>query len=279
MEQTKALNALEPFIALSKSATSPRAAADLIERATSAPNTYIFTELLQSPQIQTLAASHPDLQPHLALLRIFSYGDYDTYESTPGLPPLGDAQRLKLRQLSLLSLAASGRRQDLAYERLRQSLRLDSTRELETLVTTAIYAGLVDAKLDPARQRVQVTRVAALRDLHPDDVTGMRTALRSWSDRCASVLDDIERHTKRVRAAAAARAAAETEAADKLTKAVADLRDADKSTLAREQLARRGMSKRSMLDAAAKARGDEAMDLDGPFPSDDSKKRAGKRKM
>ncbi|KAJ3473052.1 hypothetical protein NLG97_g10544 [Lecanicillium saksenae] len=78
MEQTKALNALEPFLALSKSATSPRAAADLIERATSAPNTYIFTELLQTPQIQSLAGSHPEFQPHVALLRIFSHGDYET---------------------------------------------------------------------------------------------------------------------------------------------------------------------------------------------------------
>ena len=48
MEQTKALNALEPFLALSKSATSPRAASDLVVQATSAPNTYVFAELLRS---------------------------------------------------------------------------------------------------------------------------------------------------------------------------------------------------------------------------------------
>ncbi|KAJ4164289.1 hypothetical protein LMH87_005966 [Akanthomyces muscarius] len=287
MEQTKALNALEPFIALSKSATSPRAAADLIERATSAPNTYIFTELLQSPQIQTVAASHPELQPHLTLLRIFSYGDYETYESTPDLPPLSDAQRLKLRQLSLLSLAASGRRENLTYGQLRQRLRLDSTRQLETLVTTAIYAGLVDAKLDPARQRVQVASVAPLRDLSPDDVAQMRAALRGWSDRCSSVLEDVEAHMAQVRAAAAARVKAESEATDKLNKAMAELQNTDKKmgggggggSMAREQLARRGMNKRLMPDAATKANTDEAMDLDGPFVGEDGKKRASKRKM
>ncbi|KAJ6782963.1 hypothetical protein PWT90_09993 [Aphanocladium album] len=284
---TPAFFHLQPFLALSKSATSPRAVADLIERATSAPNTYIFTELLQSPQIQTLAASHPDqLRPHLTLLRIFSHGDYETYEATPDLPPLNDEQRLKLRQLSLLSLAASGRRDDLTYARLRASLGLDSAQQLETLVTTAIYAGLVDAKLDPARQRVQVTRVAPLRDLAPDDAARMRAALRGWSDRCSSILEDVEQHVARVHAGAAARAKAEADAADKMSKAMAEMRDsntADKKLGAggaREQLARRGMNKRAMLDAAAKASAaDEVMDLDGPFPGEDSKKRASKRKM
>ncbi|KAJ3474349.1 hypothetical protein NLG97_g9886 [Lecanicillium saksenae] len=48
---------------------------------------------------------------------------------------------------------------------------------------------------------------------------------------------------------------------------------------AREQLARRGMNKRAMMDAAKASLGDEVMDLDGPFPGEDGKKRAGKRKM
>ncbi|KAK7223834.1 hypothetical protein V2G26_011837 [Clonostachys chloroleuca] len=102
MEQTKALNALEPFLALSKSANSPRAAADLITRATSAPNTFIFAELLQTPQIATLSKS-PEFLPHYKLLQIFSHGTYQTYKTTQDLPTLSDAQTLKLRQLSLLS--------------------------------------------------------------------------------------------------------------------------------------------------------------------------------
>ncbi|EGX91375.1 COP9 signalosome subunit 7 (CsnG) [Cordyceps militaris CM01] len=282
MEQTKALNALEPFIALSKSASSPRAAADLISRATSAPNTYIFAELLQSPALQTLAAAHPtDLAPHLALLRLFSYGSYAEYETTPGLPPLNDAQRLKLRQLSLLSLAASGRRADLSYADLLRTLRLDAPRELEVLVTTAIYAGLLDAKLDPARQRVQVTRVAPLRDLRPDeDVPRMRAALHAWSDRCAAIIDDVERHTEQVRQGAAARAVAENVAANKMARAVTDFREMEKKSGGKEPMPRRaGTGKRVMLETPVKSKTDEDMDVDGPFSGEDGKKRAGKRKM
>lgn len=80
MDQTKALNALAPFLALAKSATSPRAAADLITQATSAPGTSVFAELLQHPNIQALSQSK-DHAGQLELLKIFSWGTWQTYES------------------------------------------------------------------------------------------------------------------------------------------------------------------------------------------------------
>jgi COP9 signalosome complex subunit 7 len=79
MEQTKALNALEPFLALSKSATSPRAASDLIVQATSAPNTYVFAELLQTPNIQNLRSSE-EYASYLTLLEIFAWGTWEDYK-------------------------------------------------------------------------------------------------------------------------------------------------------------------------------------------------------
>jgi len=83
MEQTKALNALEPFLALSKSATSPRAASDLIVQATSAPNTYVFAELLQTPNIQSLRSSD-EYSPYLTLLEIFAWGTWADYKGNGG---------------------------------------------------------------------------------------------------------------------------------------------------------------------------------------------------
>jgi len=78
MEQQRALNALEPYLALSKSATSPRAASDLITQATSAPQTYVFTELLSTPNIQALRKSEEYL-PYLRLLEIFAWGTMADY--------------------------------------------------------------------------------------------------------------------------------------------------------------------------------------------------------
>ena len=80
MEQQRALDALAPYIALAKSATSPRAAADLVTQATSAPNTYVFAELLQTPQIQSLQHS-PEHDPFLMQLEIFTWGTYKQYTS------------------------------------------------------------------------------------------------------------------------------------------------------------------------------------------------------
>lgn len=87
MEQTRALNALEPFLALSKSANSPRAAADLVTQATSAPNTYVFAELLQAPTIQALRDS-PEHQGHLRLLEVFAWGTWQDYVGTSCSPHL-----------------------------------------------------------------------------------------------------------------------------------------------------------------------------------------------
>lgn len=78
--QQKALNALEPFILLSKSATSPRAAIDLITQATSAPNTYVFAELLQTPNIQSLRTAAAEHSKYYTLLEIFCWGTWKEYE-------------------------------------------------------------------------------------------------------------------------------------------------------------------------------------------------------
>jgi COP9 signalosome complex subunit 7 len=80
MEQIRALNALEPLVVLSKSATSPRAAADLVTQATSSPHTYVFAELLQTKNIQALRDSQ-EYRGHLKLLEIFAWGSWEDYQS------------------------------------------------------------------------------------------------------------------------------------------------------------------------------------------------------
>ncbi|KAK4042227.1 hypothetical protein C8A01DRAFT_33724 [Parachaetomium inaequale] len=218
MEQTKALNALEPFLALSKSATSPRAATDLIVRATSAPNTYIFTELLQTPQIQALASSD-EFAPYLTVLQIFSHGTYASYTSTAGLPELNDAQRLKLRQLSLLSLAKKDGNTGTAgspaldYASLQKALDLPSRQALEELVISAIYAGLLKAQLNPKASLVQINSVAPLRDVAPTVISGLLSSLQAWAGRCEATLESLSCQMTQLRADAdrrASRAAART---------------------------------------------------------------------
>ncbi|KIM98012.1 hypothetical protein OIDMADRAFT_129072 [Oidiodendron maius Zn] len=200
MEQTRALNALEPFLALTKSASSPRAAADLISRATSHPNTFIFAELLQAPQIQALANAPPEQASYLSLLKIFSYGTYNDYTNTSNLPPLNPQQILKLRQLSFLTLARDPI--NLSYGNLLRKLGLETQRELEDLVISAIYAGLVSGTLDPYHRVVCLSSVSPLRDLPPASIPSMLRTLDAWSSRCVSTLAELEKQIESVKAEA-----------------------------------------------------------------------------
>ncbi|KAI0839175.1 hypothetical protein F5Y06DRAFT_266209 [Hypoxylon sp. FL0890] len=288
MEQTKALNALEPYLALTKSATAPRAAADLVTQATSNPNTYVFAELLQAPQIQGLSQS-PEYAPYLSLLEIFSYGTFAAYtqalSSTPSLPKLNDAQTLKLRQLSLLTLARDPH--NLSYAALQRALGLPDSRAVEDLVISAIYAGLIEAQLDPRHQTVHVSSVSPLRDLEPNSIPSMLTAVRSWSGRCSTTLADLESQISAVKAAAAARASEQAAWEKTQTKLVEDQRKSETAGASTTGAHGRGQSR--LLDAAvARLRGgnagqrsvkrgsgslepgqeDEAMDLDEEEPDD-----------
>lgn len=202
---------------MTKSASSPRAAADLISRATSHPNTFIFAELLQAPQIQALAEA-PEQAPYLALLQIFSYGTYNDYKSNPKLPTLNEQQTQKLRQLSFLTLAKDPK--NLSYASLLQSLALETPRELEDLVISAIYAGLVSGTLDPYNQVVNLSSVSPLRDLPPNSIPYMISTLNEWSSRCISTLSHLEKQIAQVKADAAKRHREEQEWAAQVEKLI-----------------------------------------------------------
>ncbi|KAG5967915.1 hypothetical protein E4U57_007994 [Claviceps arundinis] len=278
MEQVKALDALEPILALSKSAVHPRAAADLITQATSAPNTYVFAELLEQPNIQALATSE-EFGSHLNLLRIFSYGTYSSYRGVAAnLPSLNESQILKLRQLSILSLARD--RRNLHYDVLQQELGLSSAREVEELVITAIYAGLVKATLDPDRKTVQVTSLAPLRDLEPGCIPSMIFALENWSEKCTSTLGDLEVQIQRIRSAALKRETDKRTAEMKIHVLVNDEQDKTKmDVLMKEGMARRGRHSKRCVGGAANPAHDEAMDLDEAPAAEEKTKRSSKRKI
>jgi len=202
MEQTRALNALEPFLALSKSALSPRAAADLVTQATSAPHTYVFAELLQTPNIQALRQSL-EYSSYLTLLEIFSWGTLADYKANPSLPQLSSAQHQKLLLLSLLPLAHS--HSTLTYDHLMTALSLPSPRALEDLLTTAIYSSLLTATLDPAHSIVCVTSISPLRDLAPGSLPAIQSTLFTWSQRCEDALSDLDKQIAAVKKAAVQR--------------------------------------------------------------------------
>ena len=78
--QTKALAALQPFIyqVTTAKSPSPRFIAELIKSAISASGTYVFTELLQLPAVQSLRGT--ESEQWLTLLELFSWGTFEEYK-------------------------------------------------------------------------------------------------------------------------------------------------------------------------------------------------------
>jgi COP9 signalosome complex subunit 7 len=119
------------------------------------------------------------------------------------LPTLSAAQHQKLLLLSLLPLSRT--HATLTYTHLQTALDLPTTRALEELITTAIYAGLLTATLDPAHSRVSVTSIAPLRDLAPGALPGLQDTLAQWEERCGGALRELEEKVERVKAEAVER--------------------------------------------------------------------------
>jgi COP9 signalosome complex subunit 7 len=273
MEQSRALNALAPFLALAKSATSPRAASDLVKQATSAPNTYIFAELLQQPNIRKLA-SDEQYANYFTLLETFACGTWESYKaSSTTLPALSDAQARKLRLLSLLTIAAekttATTQHNLSYPSLCQRLDLESSRELEQLVTAATYDNLITATLNPAAQTVVITSVAPLRDLAPGSVSQLLGELSAWSGRCDSVLADLQAEVAKIEANAMKRAARE-QSKEKQIKAATEVSEKT-GTIG----GTRGISRQSSkMDTLGDVDDEDAMEVDGAGTSNGGRKRS-----
>ncbi|KAL0945656.1 hypothetical protein HGRIS_014810 [Hohenbuehelia grisea] len=179
---------LEPFLLMGKSMKGA-AAAKLIQDATSAPGVFVFSELLELPNIQELAKSEQHA-PFLSLLQLFSYKTYQDYiQYKDSLPPLNAVQITKLKHLSIVSLAAEQR--ILSYSRLLQALDMPSIRELEDLIIDAIYLDILRGKLDQKEGQLEVEYTMG-RDLEPGKLESVLAALRDWSNTTAAVLSTLD---------------------------------------------------------------------------------------
>ncbi len=88
-----------------------------------------------------------------------------------------------------------------------RGLGLSSPRELEDLVISSVYAGLIKAQLDPKNQAVLINSVAALRGVAPGSIGGLLTSLQAWAGRCDATLASLEAQIASAREAADRRAA------------------------------------------------------------------------
>jgi len=188
MDLTNYSAKLEPFFLMAKSLKGA-AAAKLIQDATSAPAVFVFSELLELPNIQELGKSEQH-QKSLALLQLFSYKTFQDYLQHQDLfPPLNAAQLIKLKHLTIVSLAAD--RRILPYSDLLQALDISNVRELEDLIIDAIYLDLFHGKLDQKEEQLEVTYTMG-RDLEPGKLEQVLSALKDWASTTSAVLMTLD---------------------------------------------------------------------------------------
>ncbi|KAG5351425.1 hypothetical protein C0989_006499 [Termitomyces sp. Mn162] len=200
---------LEPYLLMAKGLKGA-AAAKLIQDVTSAPGVFVFSELLELPNIQELGKSEQH-EKYLSLLQLFSYRTYQDYLPPTAhkdfLPPLNEAQTTKLKHLSIVSLASDRRvrtidyqpyslltrtfYQILPYADLLEALDMSTIRELEDLIIDAIYLDILRGKLDQKEQQLEVEYTMG-RDLEPGKLEEVLAALQNWAETTSSVLATLD---------------------------------------------------------------------------------------
>ncbi|KAI4356637.1 hypothetical protein L6164_000643 [Bauhinia variegata] len=165
----------------------------VVVEATSHPSLYAFSEILAVTNVVELEGTEHSV--YLDVLRLFAHGTWSDYKSSAGgLPQLIPDQILKLKQLTVLTLAETNK--VLPYDLLMQELDVRNVRELEDfLINECMYAGIVRGKLDQLRRCFEV-QFAAGRDLRPGQLGSMIQTLSSWLTTSENLLVSIQEKIK-----------------------------------------------------------------------------------
>jgi len=188
---------LEQFILLAKG-TKGMAAAELVRQALEAPALYVFSELMDVPNIKELKGGEHN--GTWELLSIFAYGTFKDYLSNKtdlSLPELNVAQTKKLKHLTVVTLSEKDTR--IPYTTLQQELSIADIRELEDLIIEAIYAEIIRGKLDQKNAFLEVDSTIG-RDIRPENVNTIVNTLEAWCDACENVLGSLQNQMDRATA-------------------------------------------------------------------------------
>ena len=153
--------------------------------------------------------------PCLELLKVFAYGTWSDYErSAASLPPLSEVQALKLKKLTVVSLAL--RSKTVSYETLmkeisaasvrqvghtpysrphtserwRGSLSRNPVRQVEDVLIECIYSNLLSGRLDQEARQLDVFACSG-RDLSPSDLAQMGDTLDAWHSESVQLMSSL----------------------------------------------------------------------------------------
>jgi len=183
---------LKPYITKSQAVSTPKDFADLVTGLLNDPNVYVFREVLEHEKVLNFKSTSDDnAKKHYALLELFAYGKYSDYTSKESqYPQLTQQQKIKLQQLTIITLA--GNKRQISYQDLIRELGLESVRDVENLIISTIYQGVITGKLNSEKQQF-VVESALGRDVPPQEIDNMIKQLTEWQKQSAAVLANLEK--------------------------------------------------------------------------------------
>jgi len=207
LRMTDRTAALEGFVKLAEQSKG-ESCVMVIKQVLKHPLIFVFGELLEQPNVKELE-KQTQFRPYLDLLRLFAYGTFQDYKrAQSSLPALSEFEVTKLKQLTIVSLAAKNK--TLKYDFLMRELEMSSVRSLEDLVIESIYQGLVNGQLDQNKAAFEV-QSAIGRDIGPNDVAEMMQTLEAWMQACGALGARLESRAKFVAESADKKRAEEEE--------------------------------------------------------------------
>lgn len=191
--EKSASNPLEQFVLLAKTAKGA-AAMELVKQAVETPGVNVFGELLEMPNIKELEDG-----PHAEYwntLNLFAYGTYKEYlANKEKFFELSPVQTKKLQHLTIVTLATNSR--CIPYSLLLEELDIRNVRDLEDLIIEAIYADIIQGKLDQKNSQLEVDYAGLGRDVRAGDAGHVARTLSDWGQACDTVLVCIEQQVAR----------------------------------------------------------------------------------
>eukprot|EP00977_Amphora_coffeiformis_P002936 scaffold567_cov170-Amphora_coffeaeformis.AAC.10 len=157
----------------------------LVLKIFSEPNVFAGYDQVKGILAPALPKSGTEGEKISKTLDLFSYGTYRDYvKDTSPFLPLTDSHIFKLRQLTVVSIVqtfAFQKNRIIPYQEFQQALDLSTGRQVEEVLISCIYAGVMGAKLCQKTNSLKLdpTRVFQTRDVPATQVTNMVEQLQA----------------------------------------------------------------------------------------------------
>jgi COP9 signalosome complex subunit 7 len=160
----------------------------LINKVLSNPRIYVFNELLSISSVAALGSQHNSMDDDSVsslksykTLELFAYGTYRDYANNPGsYIDLTPDMLNKLKQLSIVTMAVANK--VLSYYHLQKSLDIDNVRELEDLIISTMYSGLITGKMNQRESLLSVQNFIG-RDVRREEIPTVIDKLTAFKNR------------------------------------------------------------------------------------------------